>query len=405
MEESVIKKIHESMKGHLNERQQRLLTASMANAMGYGGISAISRMTGLSRTTITSGRKELETLEGVNIKKVRRGGSGRKKIADIYPTIMTGLENLVEPVTRGDPESPLRWSCKSTRKLAEELNNMGHKASHSTVAVLLSDLGYSLQGNKKIIEGESHPDRNAQFEYINNLTQEYQQNGQPVISVDTKKKELVGNFKNGGREYRHKGDPVRVRSHDFKIKELGKVNPYGVYDQTRNEGWVNVGIDHDTSAFAVESIRQWWNSMGKKVYPEAEKLLITADSGGSNGYRVRLWKIELQKFADETGLEISVSHFPPGTSKWNKIEHRLFSFITQNWRGKPLISHEVIVNLISATTTNKGLLVKCQLDKNSYPKGIKISDEIMKQINLIRCDFHGEWNYTILPKHAPYCPC
>ena len=405
MEESVIKKIHESMKGHLNERQQRLLTASMANAMGYGGISAISRMTGLSRTTITSGRKELETLEGVNIKKVRRGGSGRKKIADIYPTIMTDLENLVEPVTRGDPESPLRWSCKSTRKLAEELNNMGHKASHSTVAVLLSDLGYSLQGNKKIIEGESHPDRNAQFEYINNLTQEYQQNGQPVISVDTKKKELVGNFKNGGREYRRKGDPERVRSHDFKIEELGKVNPYGIYDLTCNEGWVNVGIDHDTSAFAVESIRRWWNSMGQKVYPEAEKLLITADSGGSNGYRVRLWKIEMQKFADETGLEISICHFPPGTSKWNKIEHRLFSFITQNWRGKPLISHEVIVNLISATTTNKGLLVKCQLDKNSYPKGIKISDEIMKQINLIRCDFHGEWNYTILPKHAPYCPC
>jgi len=400
MEESVIKKIHESMKGHLNERQQRLLTASMANAMGYGGISALSRMTGMSRTTITSGRKELETPEGVDIKRVRRGGGGRKKIADIYPTIRTDLENLVEPVTRGDPESPLRWSCKSTRKLAEELNNMGHKASHSTVAVLLSDLGYSLQGNKKIIEGESHPDRNAQFEYINNITQEYQQNGQPVISVDTKKKELVGNFKNGGREYRRKGDPERVRSHDFKIKELGKVNPYGVYDQTRNEGWVNVGIDHDTSAFAVESIRQWWNSMGKKVYPEAEKLLITADSGGSNGYRVRLWKIELQKFADETGLEISVSHFPPGTSKWNKIEHRLFSFITQNWRGKPLISHEVIVNLISATTTNKGLLVKCQLDKNTYPKGIKISDEIMEQINIIRSDFHGEWNYTILPKHA-----
>nr|QNO56380.1 hypothetical protein JCABFCCD_00021 [Methanosarcinales archaeon ANME-1 ERB7] len=405
MEESVIKKIHESMKGHLNERQQRLLTASMANAIGYGGISTLSRMTGMSRTTITSGRKELETPEECNIKRVRREGGGRKKITDIYQTIMTDLENLVEPVTRGDPESPLRWSCKSTRKLAEELNNMGHKASHSTVAVLLSDLGYSLQGNKKIIEGESHPDRNAQFEYINNITQEYQQNWQPVISVDTKKKELVGNFKNGGREYRRKGDPVRVLSHDFKIKELGKVNPYGVYDQTRNEGWVNVGIDHDTSAFAVESIRQWWNSMGKKVYPEAEKLLITADSGGSNGYRVRLWKIELQKFADETGLELSVSHFPPGTSKWNKIEHRLFSFITQNWRGKPLISHEVIVNLISATTTNKGLQVKCQLDKNSYPKGIKISNEIMEQINIIRSDFHGEWNYTILPKHALYCPC
>ena len=400
MAESVIKKIHESMKGHLNERQQRLLTASMANAIGYGGISTLSRMTGMSRTTITSGRKELETPEGVDIKKVRRGGGGREKIADKDQTIMTDLEILVEPVTRGDPESPLRWSCKSTRKLAEELNNMGHKASHSTVALLLSDLGYSLQGNKKIIEGESHPDRNAQFEYINTITQEYQQNGQPVISVDTKKKELVGNFKNGGREYRRKGNPERVRSHDFKIKELGKVNPYGVYDQTRNEGWVNVGIDHDTSAFAVESIRQWWNSMGQKVYPEAEKVLITADSGGSNGYRVRLWKMELQKFADETGLEISVSHFPPGTSKWNKIEHRLFSFITQNWRGKPLISHEVIVNLISATTTNKGLLVKCQLDKNSYPKGIKISDEMLEQINIIRSDFHGEWNYTILPKHA-----
>ncbi len=405
MEESVIKKIHESMKGHLNERQQRLLTASMANAMGYGGISVLSRMTGMSRTTITSGRKELETPEGVDIKKVRRGGGGREKIADKDQTIMTDLEILVEPVTRGDPESPLRWSCKSTRKLAEELNNMGHKASHSTVALLLSDLGYSLQGNKKIIEGESHPDRNAQFEYINTITQEYQQNGQPVISVDTKKKELVGNFKNGGREYRRKGDPERVRSHDFKIPELGKVNPYGVYDQTRNEGWVNVGIDHDTSAFAVESIRQWWNSMGQKVYPDSEKLLITADSGRSNGYRVRLWKIELQKFADETGLEIAISHFPPGTSKWNKIEHRLFSFITQNWRGKPLISHEVIVNLISATTTNKGLLVKCQLDKSSYPKGIKISDEIMEPINIIRSDFHGEWNYTILPKHALYCPC
>jgi hypothetical protein len=236
-------------------------------------------------------------------------------------------------------------------------------------------------------------------------TQKYQQNGQPVISVDTKKKELIGNFKNEGREYRRKGDLERVRTHDFKIKELGKVNPNGVYDQTRNEGWVNVGIDNDTSAFAVESIRQWWNSMGQKIYPEAEKLLITADSGGSNGYRVRLWKIEMQKFADETGLEISICHFPPGTSKWNKIEHRLFSFITQNWRGKPLISHEVIVNLISATTTNKGLQVECQLDKNAYPKGIKIPDEAMEQINIIRSDFHGEWNYTILPKHAPVCPC
>lgn len=404
MEKSVIKKILETMKGHLNERQQRLLTASMANAIGYGGISTLSQITGMSRTTITSGRKELETPEEYDINRVRREGGGRKKITDKYQTIMTDLESMVEPVTRGDPESPLRWSSKSTRKLAEELNNMGHKVSHSTVAVLLSDLGYSLQGNKKIIEGESHPDRNAQFEYINKKTQEYQQNGQPVISVDTKKKELVGNFKNGGREYRRKGDPERVRSHDFKIEELGKVNPYGIYDLTCNEGWVNVGIDHDTSAFAVESIRRWWNSMGQKVYPEAEKLLITADSGGSNGYRVRLWKIEMQKFADETGLEISICHFPPGTSKWNKIEHRLFSFITQNWRGKPLISHEVIVNLISATTTNKGLRVECQLDKSSYNKGIKISDEMMERINIIRSDFHGEWNYTIPPKHALYCP-
>lgn len=365
MEKSVIKKILETMKGHLNERQQRLLTASMANAIGYGGISTLSQITGMSRTTITSGRKELETPEEYDINRVRREGGGRKKITDKYQTIMTDLESMVEPVTRGDPESPLCWSSKSTRKLAEELNNMGHKVSHSTVAVLLSDLGYSLQGNKKIIEGESHPDRNAQFEYINKKTQEYQQNGQPVISVDTKKKELVGNFKNGGREYRRKGDLERVRSHDFKIEELGKVNPYGIYDLTCNEGWVNVGIDHDTSAFAVESIRRWWNSMGQKVYLEAEKLLITADSGGSNGYRVRLWKIEMQKFADETGLKISICHFPPGTSKWNKIEHRLFSFITQNWRGKPLISHEVIVNLISATTTNKGLRVECQLDKSS----------------------------------------
>jgi len=391
------------MEGHLNERQQRLLTAAVADALGYGGISTLSRITGMSRTTITSGRKGLEDSEELDAGKVRKKGGGRKKITDKDQTLMNDLESLIEPVTRGDPESPLRWSCKSTRKLAEELNNMDHDVSHVTVATLLSELGYSLQGNKKTIEGASHPDRNAQFEYINRMTQEYQQKGQPVISVDTKKKELVGNFKNGGRELRPKGNPEKVLVHDFKIKELGKVNPYGIYDIAHNYGWVNVGTDNDTAAFAVESIRRWWNSMGQTVYPKAEKLLITADSGGSNGYRIRLWKTELQKLADEAGLEILVSHFPPGTSKWNKIEHRLFAFITQNWRGKPLVSHEVIVNLISATTTKKGLQVECQLDRNSYPKGIKIPDEMMKQINIIRSDFHGEWNYTIIPRDVSDC--
>ena len=359
----------------------------------------------MSRTTITSGSKELKDSEDLYGGKVRKKGGRRKKIIDKDQTLMDDLESLIEPVTRGDPESPLRWSCKSTRKLAEELNNTGHDVSHVTISTLLSELGYSLQGNKKTIEGASHPDRNAQFEYINRMTQEYQQNRQPVISVDTKKKELVGNFKNGGCELRPEGDPEKVMVHDFKIEELGKVNPYGIYDIAHNYGWVNAGTDNDTAAFAVESIRRWWNSMGKTVYPEAEKLLITADSGGSNGYRIKLWKTELQKLADENGLEISVCHFPPGTSKWNKIEHRLFAFITQNWRGKPLVSHEVIVNLISATTTRKGLQVECQLDRSSYPKGIKIPDEMMEQINIIRSDFHGEWNYTIIPREVLDCPC
>ena len=359
----------------------------------------------MSRTTITSGLKELEDSEELDKDRVRKKGGGRKKIIDKDQTLMNDLESLIEPVTRGDPESPLRWSCKSTRKLAEELNNTGHDVSHVTIANLLSELGYSLQGNKKTIEGASHPDRNAQFEYINLMAQKYQQNGQPVISVDTKKKELVGNFKNVGCELRPIGDPEKVQVHDFKIKELGKVNPYGIYDIAHNYGWVNVGTDNDTAAFAVESIRRWWNSMGYAAYLDAEKLLITADSGQSNGYRIRLWKVELQKLADETGLEISVCHFPPGTSKWNKIEHRLFAFITLNWRGKPLISHEVIVNLISATTTKKGLQVECRLDKNSYPKGIKIPDEMMGQINIVRSDFHGEWNYTITPKDVSDCSC
>jgi len=405
MDEAAIKTVLDTVEKYLNERQWRLLTAAIANAIGYGGISILSRITGMSRTTITAGLKELEESEQLEPGRVRKKGGGRKKITEKDQTLVDDLENLIEPVTRGDPDSPLRWSCKSTRKLSEELNKMDHDVSHVTVATLLSELGYSLQANKKTIEGASHPDRNAQFEYINRETQKYLKEKQPVISVDTKKKELVGNFKNGGREFRPKGDPEKVLVHDFEIEELGKVNPYGIYDIAHNLGWVNVGTDHDTAAFAVESIRRWWNSMGQKVYPDAKSLLITADSGGSNGYRVRLWKIELQKFADETGLEIQVSHFPPGTSKWNKIEHRLFSYITLNWRGKPLTTHEVIVNLISATTTKKGLQVECQLDTNLYPKGIKISDKIIQQINIIPNEFHGEWNYILVPKDLCDCSC
>lgn len=308
------------------------------------------------------------------------------------------LEKLIEPTSRGDPESPLRWTSKSVRKLAEELKKLGHKVTHARVADMLHILGYSLQANRKTIEGTSHPDRDQQFNHINEKCKEFQEENQPVISVDTKKKELVGNFKNEGKELRPKNDPINVNVYDFVDKELGKVNPYGVYDIFKNEGWVNVGIDHDTASFAVESIRRWWNMMGSKSYPEAKKLMLTADCGGSNVYRIRLWKTELQKLADESELEISVCHFPPGTSKWNKIEHRLFSHITTNWRGKPLTSYEVIVNLIAATTTAKGLKVKCMLDKNEYPKGIKITKEEVEELGIIRDEFHGEWNYTFKPR-------
>ena len=382
----------------LNEKARRLFLASEAKTIGWGGIEKVSRATGVSSDTISKGCKELEDEPKIiESGKIRKPGGGRKKLVDTDPTLLSDLDSLIEPTTRGDPESPLRWTCKSTRKLARELKNMGHNISHMRVADILHNQGYSLQSNQKVIEGGNNPDRNGQFIVINNKTKLFIKYGQPVVSVDTKKKELVGNFKNGGREYHLKGNPLKVLVHDFKIEGQGKVNPYGVYDISRNEGWVSVGTDHDTSAFAVESIRQWWNTMGKMAYPDARKLLITADSGGSNGYRVRLWKVELQKLADESGLEISVSHFPPGTSKWNKIEHRLFSFITQNWRGKPLISHEAIVSLIAATTTQKGLHVECQMDENVYPKGIKISDEELKEINLTSDKFHGEWNYTIKP--------
>jgi hypothetical protein len=394
MEKELITKRFELLAPLLDEKQLRLYVAVEAMVLGRGGISLASQATGVSRPTITTGCKELVELDAAKsvpnaMGRVRKMGGGRKRTIDLDGTLRSDLEGLIEPVTRGDPESPLRWTCKSVRKLADELKRMGHKTSHRMVAELLREMGYSLQANRKTLEGSDHPDRNAQFEYIHKKVKEFQSCGQPVVSVDTKKKELVGDFKNGGRELRPKGDPEKVRVHDFEIRELGKAAPYGVYDQTRNVGWVNVGTDHDTSAFAVESIRRWWITMGRETYPEAERLLITADGGGSNGTRVRLWKTELQKFANETDLVISVCHLPPGTSKWNKIEHRLFSYITQNWRGKPLVSHEVIVNLIASTTTRTGLTVKCELDTNKYPKGIKITDQELRQVNIIRLTFRS----------------
>lgn len=403
MEKELIKKRFELIAPLLNERQLRLYVAAEAMVLGRGGTTLASQATGISRPTITMGRKEL--LEGVTKKstpsaasvRVRKEGGGRKRTIDVDQTLRGDLEGLIEPVTRGDPESPLRWTAKSVRNLADELKKMRHKTSHRMVAELLHEMGYSLQANRKTAEGISHPDRNLQFEYIHKKVKEFQSRNQPVISVDTKKKERVGDFKNGGRELRPKGDPERVRVYDFEIPELGKVAPYGVYDQTRNAGWVNVGTDHDTATFAVESIRKWWMTMGQQAYPEASRLLITADGGDSNGARVRLWKRELQNFANETGLVISVCHFPPGTSKWNKVEHQLFSYISQNWRGKPLVSHEVIVNLIASTTTRTGLTVKCQLDTNKYTKGIKVTDEELRQVRIVRDEFHGEWNYTIHP--------
>jgi transposase len=330
--------------------------------------------------------------------RLRQPGGGRKKIVVQDRFLLQDLEKLVEPVTRGDPESPLRWTCKSVRKLAEELQRQGHRASYRLVARLLHELGYSLQANRKTREGSSHPDRNAQFEHLNGTVKSFQRRGQPVVSVDTKKKELVGDFKNAGREWAPQGNPEQVRIHDFG---RDRVSPYGVYDQTRNEGWVSVGVDHDTASFAVESIRRWWRWMGRKAYPHARQLLITADAGGSNGARVRLWKVELQRLADETGLQITVCHFPPGTSKWNKIEHRLFSFISQNWRGQPLRSHEVIVNLIANTRTEHGLKVRAKLDTNEYPAGVKVTNEELAAVRLRPDQFHGEWNYSIRPQNLP----
>jgi hypothetical protein len=398
VEVDAIRQRFECLLPTLDERSRRLLAAAESLAIGYGGISQVARATGVSRRAIARGIAELShapVSRGSGA--IRQSGAGRKRTVDQDATLVRDLEALIEPLSRGDPESPLRWTCKSLRKLAQELGRQGHRVSHRLVAELLHALDYSLQANAKTREGRSHPDRNAQFEHIHAKVQGFLSQGQPVISVDTKKKELVGDFKNGGRELRPKGDPEPVRVHDFVIPALGRATPYGVYDVGKNRGWVSVGTDHDTASFAVESIRRWWRSMGKAAYRQATRLLITADSGGSNGSRVRLWKLELQQLADETGLEISVCHLPPGTSKWNKIEHRLFSFISQNWRGKPLVSHEVIVNLIAATTTRAGLKVRAKLDPNAYPSGVKVSAKQVAGIQLSPDSFHGEWNYTIHP--------
>lgn len=385
-----------SVAGHLDERQRRLLAAAEANSFGDGGVSQVARIVGLSRPTIIRGKRELKAglpLPG----RVRAPGGGRKRKWDTTPSILTDLKELVDASSRGDPESTLRWTCKSTWTLAAELTRRGHKVSHMLVGRMLKQLGYSLQGNAKTREGDTHPDRDAQFRHIAHEAGKRLKADLPVISVDTKKKELVGNYRNAGKTYRKKGQPLEVKVHDFVDKELGKAIPYGVYDLARNQGWVNVGCDHDTAAFAVESIRRWWKGMGSKAYRGVRKLLICADAGGSNGYRVRQWKWELQKLADRTELEITVCHFPPGTSKWNKIEHRLFSHITLNWRGQPLVSHEVVVNLIAATTTKTGLKVKAALDKGRYQPKVKVTDEQMQTIQITPNGFHGEWNYTIHP--------
>ncbi|MGH2410067.1 MAG: ISAzo13 family transposase [Chloroflexota bacterium] len=403
MDEHVVAAIHDRytrVAGTLDERARRLVAAAEALTLGRGGIAAVARATGLSGKAIGKGIAELRGGPSAGPGRIRRPGGGRKKTVAKDPSVLADLERLVEATTRGDPEGPLRWTCKSLRKLAAELGAMGHRVSHQWVAMALHGLRYSLQANRKTREGGDQPDRDAQFAHINHTAAAFLAAGEPVISVDAKKKELVGDFKNGGRAWRPKGQPEAVRVHDFKIPELGRVTPYGVYDLAANAGWVNVGLDHDTGAFAVESIRRWWDQAARARYPQAGRLLITADGGGSNGSRLRLWKWELQRLADETGLALHVCHLPPGTSKWNKIEHRLFSFISQNWRGQPLVTYAVILSLIAATTTSTGLTVTSVLDTNVYPSGISISDEEMATLHIDRDPFHGEWNYTLLPRVA-----
>jgi hypothetical protein len=398
-----IRRKFRSLRPEMDERMRRQWAASEAGDLGWGGVTVVATATGLSRPTIIAGRRELELptkQRATEAMRVRRPGGGRKALTETDPGLLAALEALIEPTTRGDPESPLRWTCKSTRRLADELTRQDHPVGPGTVAVLLRKAGYSLQANRKTREGASHPDRNAQFEYINASVLRFLKRGQPAISVDTKKKELVGDFRNGGREWRPEGDPEKVRVHDFLIKALGKAIPYGVYDMLNNQGWVNVGIDHDTAQFAVNSIRRWWSQMGHRRFPRASELLITADGGGSNGSRSRLWKVCLQELADELEMRLLICHFPPGTSKWNKIEHRLFSFITQNWRGRPLVNHQTIVNLIASTTTRTGLVVKAALDTRHYETQIKVSDEQLAHLRLTPQEFHGEWNYTISPRRT-----
>ena len=381
---------------HLNEKQRRVLLAAEARALGHGGITRVARAAGVTRATIHAALHEHDrsVLAG---ERVRRQGGGRKKTRDRDPTLVADLEALVSPDTRGDPMSPLRWTCKSTRQLAAALQQRGHQVSERIVRELLHEARYSLQANAKTREGRRHPDRDAQFQYLNEQVKHFLEQGWPVVSVDAKKKELVGTFKNGGREWQPHGEPEQVNVHDFADPALGKAIPYGIYDVGRNAGWVTVGQDHDTASFAVASLRRWWEVVGRPGYPHADQLLICADGGGSNGYRVRLWKVALQQFATATGLQVTVCHLPPGTSKWNKIEHRLFAHISMNWRGRPLVSHEVVVNLIGATTTREGLQVQAERDTDSYPTKIKVSDEELAAVHLTPHAFHGEWNYTIAP--------
>jgi len=395
--EAVVRRKFALLAPWFDEHTRRVWAATEATALGYGGLSLVARATGVSRRAIRVGVRELAAGEVLPEGRIRRPGGGRKRAVEHQPELPLRLEGLVEPLTRGDPESPLRWTCKSTRRLSAELGRQGYAASSRLVGVLLRDLGYSLQANRKTVEGKQHPDRNAQFEHLNTCVRQALGGGQPVISVDTKKKELVGNYANAGHQWRPKGATRRVNQHDFPDPEVPRACPYGIYDLARNRGFVNVGTDHDTATFAVASIRGWWRAEGRRAYPRARRLLITADAGGSNGPRLRLWKWELQQLSDQLGLPISVCHFPPGTSKWNKVEHRLFSFISSNWRGEPLVDYETVVHLIATTTTATGLKVSCRLDRRRYPLRRQVSDEEWATIRLFPDDFHGEWNYTIRP--------
>jgi hypothetical protein len=400
IDHAAIRLRYEALDPLLDERTRRRFAAAEALAAGRGGVTAVARVTGVARSTIDRGLAELrgDAAPAAAADWVRRKGGGRRPLVVTDPSLLAYLKELIEPSTRGDPMAPLLWTAKSLRNLAGGLRELGHRICHNVVADLLRDMGYSLQANRKTLEGTSHPDRDAQFGYLNAQVTEALAAGEPAISVDTKKKELVGDFKNGGREYRPKGQPEPVRVHDFLIPELGRAAPYGVYDIADNAGWVSLGIDHDTASFAVNAIRRWWQAMGRARYPQATRLVVTADCGGSNGARVRLWKRELQALANELGIAITVCHLPPGTSKWNKIEHRLFSFITQNWRGRPLVSYQTIVQLIAATTTDAGLKVQCEIDPNTYPAGVRVSDAEMDAIIIQRHEFHGDWNYTISPQ-------